>query len=411
VAALAGAIESTSATEKVQLYFLSKKPGALADEINALLRNHEQLLIGFSFATTNIAHVYRLVTALRGRLAGQRVTYIAGGPHATGVPEGTLALGFDIVVIGEAEESFPELVGALSNGSSFSDLKVVKGIAYTENGAIVKTGRRRPVDVNDFAPFSVRRNRLSPIEISRGCPHACRFCQTSFIFGARMRHRSIQEIVKYIKLSKDNGTKDFRFISPNALAYGSDDGKTVNLEAVETLLREASRVTGKDHLFFGSFPSEVRPEAVSKDALELITGLTATKQLVVGAQTGSQRMLDLLHREHTVEDILNAVGRILKAGLAVSVDFIFGLPGEMEKDRRLSIEMIEKLTGMGAKIHSHTFIPLPGTPLSSREAGNIDEELARYLSRLANKGLQFGQWKRQQQLAEEAATFRREING
>jgi len=403
VSALAGAVESMHETKDTPLYFLSSGDiEALSHEIGVLLKGHDKLLVCFSFATTNIVRVSALLTVLRANLSGPKVTYVAGGPHATGDPGGTLALGFDIVVIGEGEETFPELIGVISSGGS---LNGVKGIAYSENGSIIKTGRRKLVDLNNFAPFSIKHNKLSPIEISRGCPHACRFCQTSFIFGGKMRHRSIEEILKHINLSKENGTRDSRFISPNALAYGSDDGKTVNLWAVEALLREASKITGKDHLFFGSFPSEVRPEAVSKDALELITGLTATKMLVVGAQTGSQRMLDVLHREHSVEDIYNAVGLILEANLEVSVDFIFGLPGETEKDRRLSIKMIEEIAGMGARIHSHTFIPLPGTPLAGCEAGVVDKELAIYLSRLANRGLQFGQWKKQQELAREASTF------
>lgn len=407
ISALAGAIESTQETKATPLYFLqTRERETLVANVKSLLKKHEQILVCFSFATINIVNVHGMLAMLKAGLDGLPVTYIAGGPHATGDPAGTLALGFDLVVIGEAEESFPEVVASISGDSSYSD---IKGIASIENGVVMQTGRRKPVDLNCFTPFSTKHKRLSPIEISRGCPHACRFCQTSFIFGAKMRHRSVEEVVKYIGLSKDNGTKDFRFISPNALAYGSSDGRMVNLTAVEALLKEASKITGKEHLFFGSFPSEVRPEAVSKDALDLITGYTATKQLVIGAQTGSQRMLDVLHRQHSVEAIYSAAELTLKAGLEVSVDFIFGLPGEDAGDRRLSIEMIESLAGMGAKIHSHTFIPLPGTPLAGCEAGVVDEELARYLSRLANKGLQFGQWKKQQELAREASLFQCEL--
>ncbi len=402
--ALAGAVESTSGVAGVPLYFLDNRAGDdLAKSVGELGGRHDVVLVCFSFATTNIVPAFKQLRTLKDGVDAPSVMYLAGGPHATGVPDEVLALGFDIVVIGEAEESFPELIGAFIDGS---DWRQVKGIAFKHKGAVYKTGRRTQVDLNRFAPFSLAHGRLSPIEISRGCPHACRFCQTSFIFGARMRHRSVEEILKYISLSKENGTNDFRFISPNALAYGSADGCTVNFEAVEGLLERASGITGKNHLFFGSFPSEVRPEAVSREAVELITGFTATKQLVIGAQTGSGRMLTALNRQHSTGDVYRAVELILAAGLEVSVDFIFGLPAETDEDRRLSIAMIEDLTGMGAKVHSHTFIPLPGTPLAFAETGSVDEELARYLSRLANKGLQFGQWKKQQELAKEASAFR-----
>lgn len=403
IAALAGALESTAATRETPMYFVdSNDTPALVERLSALRGRHADVLACFSFATTSIAGAHRLMTLLRGGgTAG--LTFVAGGPHPTGDPQGTLGLGFDIVVAGEGEETLPELVQAIASGTS---LETVRGISFAREGAIVTTARRAPVTLDNFAPFSIRHNRLSPIEISRGCPFACRFCQTSYLFGGAMRHRSIDEIVKHIALSKANGTRDFRFISPNALAYGSHNGRSVDLTAVEALLTAASSIAGREHLFFGSFPSEVRPEAVSCDALDLITTHTATKMLVIGAQSGSQRMLDALNRRHSVDDVYRAVELILNAGLTVSVDFIFGLPGETDTDRQRSVDMIERLAAKGARIHSHTFIPLPGTPLATSEPGVVDEELARYLSRLANRGLQFGQWKKQQQLAEDAVRFR-----
>jgi B12-binding domain/radical SAM domain protein len=437
-----------------QIYFVDIRESeeTLERRFQKMSADHDKLLVCFSFTTINLPKVSALVSKIRGWISkplttnlsqtpneGLKTLFIAGGPHPSGDPLGTLKLGFDIAVIGEAEETFPLLVESVSHDLA-SDLtphditdkafakktlrkkesickaatkpdrretwKRIRGIAYLENNKLIKTGRPYPVDLDFYPPFAFEHGKLSPIEISRGCPHGCRFCQTSFLFGARMRHRSIGQTLKYIELSKANGTKDFRFVSPNALAYGSDDGKSVNLDAIEELLTKASKITGKDHLFFGSFPSEVRPEAVSQKALDLITTYTGTKMLVVGAQTGSQRMLDMLHREHTVEDVDRAVQIILKNNMIVSVDFIFGLPGETGADRKLSIEQMNRLAGLGAKIHSHTFIPLPGTPLASSEPGVIDKETASYLSRLANKGLQFGQWQKQQSMAHEAVNFR-----
>jgi B12-binding domain/radical SAM domain protein len=453
-----------------QIYFIDIRESepVLEQRFRKMSVDHDKLLVCFSFTTINLPKVSTLVSKIKGWVSNpptinasktpdeNSTMFIAGGPHPSGDPLSTLKLGFDISVIGEAEETFPLLIesisrdlvahtqansyhepgnyletGPISQNQNSSpnqcdaintkiadttvdaeyaktreNWKQIRGIAYLENNELIKTGRRSPVDLNCYPPFAYEHGKLSPIEISRGCPHACRFCQTSFLFGARMRHRSIEQILKYIELSKANGTIDFRFVSPNALAYGSDDGKSVNLAAIKELLAKASEITGKDHLFFGSFPSEVRPEAVSQKALDLITTYTGTKMLVVGAQTGSQRMLDMLHREHTVEDVDRAVQTILKNDMVVSVDFIFGLPGETDDDRKLSIEQMNRLAGLGAKIHSHTFIPLPGTPLADSEPGVIDKETATYLSRLANKGLQFGQWKKQQSMAREAISFK-----
>jgi B12-binding domain/radical SAM domain protein len=432
IAALAGALDSarydsspvsSEPSREISLYFIDTRTGtpAMEKRFRELAIKHDKLIVCFSFTTINLVEIGSLANDIRnwvsltsGSCRDSKLSLIAGGPHPSGDPLGTVKLGFDIAVIGEAEETFPNLVMSISrneinpalNNDCSNSWRTVKGIAYLDGDKLVKTGRRLPVDLNRFAPFSIGSGKLSPIEISRGCPHACRFCQTSFLFGVRMRHRSIEEIVKYIELSKKNGTKDFRFISPNALAYGSKDGKSVDLKAIENLLRETSAITGKEHLFFGSFPSEVRPEAVSQEAIDLIKVYTGTKMLVVGAQSGSRRMLDVLHREHTVEDVDRAVRLTLKSGLSASIDFIFGLPGETEEDRKLSIKKMDEFAAMGAKIHSHTFIPLPGTPLAGADAGVIDKKTAVYLSRLANKGLQFGQWQKQQEMARESLGFR-----
>jgi hypothetical protein len=61
---------------------------------------------------------------------------------------------------------------------------------------------------------------------------------------------------------------------------------------------------------------------------------------------------------------------------------------------------------MGAKIHSHAFIPLPGTPLADSNIGILDKDTTKHLSRLANRGLQFGEWQKQQKLAQESLEFR-----
>ncbi len=152
-------------------------------------------------------------------------------------------------------------------------------------------------------------------------------------------------------------------------------------------------------IYFGSFPSEVRPENVSTEALTLVTRYTANDNIVFGAQTGSPRLLKELRRGHTVEDVYRAMELILQAGLKPIVDFIFGLPGETEEDQRSSLQLIEDLAAMGATIHSHTFMPLPGTPLADAPPGRVTPKVESILGRLSKDGLHIGQWRKQEELA------------
>jgi len=209
----------------------------------------------------------------------------------------------------------------------------------------------------------------------------------------------VETVVDWIKEARRGGYRYARFVTPNAFAYGSPDGKTPNLEAMEHLLFEVNRLLGREGVYFGSFPSEVRPENVTEEAVALVTKYAANDNLVFGVQTGSPRMLRALRRGHTIEDVYRATEITTRAGLTPILQFIFGLPGETEEDQRLTFRAIRELTAMGAVIRSNTFMPLPGSPLADALPGRIDYRTRRFLDELAGRGEQFGHWRQQELLA------------
>jgi radical SAM superfamily enzyme YgiQ (UPF0313 family) len=162
---------------------------------------------------------------------------------------------------------------------------------------------------------------------------------------------------------------------------------------------------GKEELYFGSFPSEVRPEQVSADTLELLKRYCANTNLVIGAQSGSDRMLHALHRGHGVDVIVRAVELTLKAGFRPNVDFIFGLPAETAQDRHATLTLINRLTRMGARVHSHAFMPLVGTPLADCPPGVLDDEIRELMLSLRGENLEHGRWQQQEKLAQETFEF------
>lgn len=406
ISALIGTIEADGRFEDLEIHLLESKLD-LREQIEALALNHRKVVVGFSFMTPDVLKVFNVVQVVRNHLESRHLTnviLIAGGPHPSGDWRQTLKMGFDIVVIGEGEKSFPELLASLYDSAGFEH---IKGLAYRRGSEILFTGRSERVEIlDDYPPFAERFGLFSPIEITRGCPWACKFCQTTFLLGGRMRHRSVENIAKWAEISARRGLRDIRFVTPDAFAYGSD-GKNLRLDILAKMLEAVNAVVGKEHTYLGSFPSEVRPESVSKEAVELIQQHCANDNIIIGAQSGSQRMLDLSHRGHTVEDIYRAVRITLKAGLIANVDFIFGMPGETKRDRELTIKVIEDLTAMGARIHSHTFMPLAGTPWANSPPGRVDKKTRRLLDRLAGKGQQYGQWRKQQEAAREIVKFRK----
>ena len=398
---LLGALEKENLIKKIPVYFFKDKK-TLLKELTELTERFNKVIIAFSFFTTQLWDIAETINTIQKTFSSKRnnLILIAGGPHPTGDIKGSLNLGFDFVFVGEAEKSFPQFLEVLQNSRDFSQ---IKGLAYlNENNELIYTGRPEKIDLNSYPPFSLKLNRINPIEITRGCPFGCYYCQTPRIFGKKVRHRSVEIVLKYVEFLLKRGIRDFRFITPNAFSYGSPDGKTLNLSELENLLKSLHKLVKLKggRIFFGSFPSEVRPEHVTEETIALIKKYADNDNLVIGAQSGSDRILNLCKRGHTIEDVYRAVRLTVKAGLKAKVDFIFGLPGETKEDIKETIKAMEDLTKMGAIIHAHTFMPLPQTPFAKKKPGKVDPEVLKTINKLLGKGLLFGDWKAQEKLAE-----------
>ncbi|WP_456371619.1 TIGR04013 family B12-binding domain/radical SAM domain-containing protein [Methanocaldococcus sp.] len=402
--ALIGALEVNEYFDNFPIYFANKKD---IYNLERILKKYGKVIIAISFFTTELWKTYELMKKLKIKYKeySNKIIYLSGGPHPTGDPKGTLKLGFDVVCIGEGEETFPEFIISVSENE---DYKKVKGICYFEEDKFIYTGKRKPIDLNKYPPFPIKYNKFGHIEITRGCPYKCYFCQTPRIFGKNVRHRSIENICKYVEIMAERNLKDIRFITPNAFGYGSKTGKDVNIDKLENLLKNIKEILGKDgRIFFGTFPSEVRPEHVNDETTDLILKYTYNKSLVIGAQSGSDRVLELCNRGHTVDDIYRAVYIAIKKGINVSLDFIFGLPGETKEDIEKTIKVMKDFIKLGVKIHAHAFIPLPQTPFAKANPGVVDKKIIMAMRHEIPKGIFYGSWHNQQMLAKKISKYLR----
>ncbi|NYT01409.1 MAG: TIGR04013 family B12-binding domain/radical SAM domain-containing protein [Methanosarcinales archaeon] len=334
----------------------------------------------YSFASFQAEEVYREVSS-----SAVDATFIAGGPHPSARPEEVLRY-FDYVVVGEGEETLPRLIEALSRGG---DAFAIPGVAYRKDGLTYFSGAREPVDLDCYPPF--RPPLKAPVEISRGCPWGCAYCQTPRLFGRRMRHRSVPLITRFAAYHKD-----IRLTSPNSLAYGSD-GVHPRLDRVEELLKSLSELDRP--IYFGTFPSEVRPEFVTDRSLELITGYCANRTLSIGGQSGSPEVLKRVGRGHGVEEIKTACRLCLDHGLTPNVDLILCLPGETAEDQMKTLELAAWIIEQGGKVRAHYFTPLPGTPLEGSAPAPLTGEAEALLGRLALQGSLNGVWQPRDKIA------------
>ena len=361
---------------------------------------YDKIIVLYSIMTTQLQNYSKEFKKVQDykRLLRDKLLLVAGGPHPTGDPKGTiLKLGFDVAVVGEGEETLINILEAVLKDKP---LIRVKGIALrgSREKEVVITGKRKLVDLEKYPPCSRKYGLFPPIEIMRGCPYACKYCQTPRIFSFTVRYRSIDYVKKWVKYYVQQGRKTIRFIAPNGFAYGSKTGKQPNPEKLRLLLKEVKSIP-RTRVHLGNFPSEVRPEFVTREMLDIVTKYVVNKTLAIGAQSGSNRVLRDIGRQHTIEDVYEAVDLALEYGFTPCLDFIFGLPGETEEDLELTLKAIKELSNKGAVVRGHTFIPLPGTPFENAPPGKIPEHVKKELKELKEKGVLQGEWEKQEELA------------
>ncbi len=297
---------------------------------------------------------------------------IAGGPHPSACWEETADIA-DYVVVGEGERTLPRLLDAITTGG---EPERIAGVATQRFGL-------NPPDcsvrLDAFPSFSRMKGY---IELSRGCPFNCGYCQTPRLHGRHMHHRSREAVV-----SMAEKYHDARFVTPNAFAYGSADGKTPAVPKLERLLASMP----DNAIYLGTFPSEVRPEFVTEETAELVVQYCANTRLHFGAQAGSDAVLSSLHRGHTVAAVYHALDICREYGLTPVVDVIFGFPFETDEDEEQTLALVGDAARFG-QVHVHYLTPLPGTPLAGAVSREVLADVDKKLGKLALNGRVTGYW-------------------
>lgn len=389
IVALAGIIEQEPAGRNVVM----RRIGLMECETEKFSAGS---LILFSFFSGQFPLVFSKIRSIR--VSNPDSILVAGGPHPSGAPIQTLQAGFDYVFRGEGEISIPAWLDAISHDLPMS---LVPGLYYYDHGHVIANPPAEWADMDHCYCITKTFRSSFPPEITRGCPFACKFCQVSALFGNTMRHRSPESVWSLIQ----KGQRFVRFVSPNAFSYGSDRKGFINYSAIARLLEGIRRIDPRIEVYYGSFPSEVRPEDVSDESIRIIKAYTNNVALALGAQSGSDRMLKWMNRHHTSQDVFQAIERIYRAGMQSKIDFIFGLPGETEDDLDITFQFIQQIIPMNSEIRIHTFIPLPGTGFANESPGLISMKTRRRLHSLIGQGVAAGPWLHKERINQTISHF------
>ena len=285
---------------------------------------------------------------------------VVGGPHVTALPGEMARAGADFEVIGEGELTTKELVDWLGGKRDLSALKQIRGLGFMEEGRFVTTGRRPRIDPLDQVPLpdrdllpmhlyrsSIARASAQPshsLLTSRGCPGVCSFC-SKLTHGTRVRYFSTERILEEFFLLRD------RYHARDVAVW---DDNFVSNPAVALAVCEGLRRRGFDR----TWSVEARIDGVNGQVLRELKAAGCTF-IAYGIESGSQRVLDYMHKRTSLDQIRQVVALTKEIGIPIRGYFMLGLPGEtldeMEETVRFALEL-------DVEIASFTlFIPLPGT--------------------------------------------------
>lgn len=365
----------------------------LYQRINDKIPDKNLIIVAFSLSTPCFIKEKSNIEHIISQYNGQ-VVFIAGGPHATARPEDLHRIGIHYVFRGEAEESLLSFLN--QEDRCINNLHLINGLSFDHNGVRFSNAISYHFDLNESYPVCDKCLKVGYLEIARGCPFSCHFCQTGKLFGTKSRYRSIENIAAFADFLKGHNYSDLRFLSSNATGYGSETGLKPNYDALEQMLSKVRQIMGKQgRIFFGSFPSEIRPEFADKKSMSILKQFVNNNNIIIGAQSGSDELLEKINRGHTIDDVFRAIEVSYQLQFIVNIDIIVGLPGETYQDQVDTLNFIEQTAQkfQGIKFHLHYFMPLPQTQFENENPGILSSKILNRLLLLTGQGLIYGPWK------------------
>jgi anaerobic magnesium-protoporphyrin IX monomethyl ester cyclase len=305
------------------------------------------------------------------REAGCRVA--ACGADVTDHPEVYLAAGAEACLLGEGEHTMSEVVGTWLGATPDAPIADLAGVATLVDGAVVSNGRRpieRHPDVfglpaRDLADIEAYRaswmeahGRFSLNVVStRGCPYSCNWCAKP-IWGQRYAMRSANEVADEVVSLAHTYAPDHLWFADDIFGLRSD-----------WLANFADRLQQADVSV--PFTMQSRCDLMNEQAVDALAR-SGCHEVWLGAESGSQRVLDAMDKEITVEQIRDARCRLGERGIRSCFFIQFGYPGETWADIEMTVAMVSEL--LPDDIGVSVSYPLPGTRFHEMVKLELDDQ-------------------------------------
>ena len=208
-------------------------------------------------------------------------------------------------------------------------------------------------------------NKVSSfLTIQEGCDKFCHFCVVPYTRGPEYS-RPFKQIIDEAKYLVDHGSKEIILLGQNVNAYQNENYRLSNL------ILEIENIAGIERIRY----TTSHPKDMTEDLIEVYKSSKKLMPLVhLPVQSGSNKILKLMNRNHTIEEYLEIFDKLKKinSNIEFSSDFIIGYPGEDEKDFENTFDLIKKVKFINS--YSFIFSPRPGTIAANHEL--IDKKIS-----------------------------------
>lgn len=299
---------------------------------------------GIGFTTPQFVYAEQILKKIKQQQPKARV--LAGGIHATSLPQETLAAGFDVVVRGEGEEAVERIIkeGLKEKIYDTSYIKDLNSLPFPAWDLLDMNSYVSNLDVMGYMDGGNVEEREINMMGTRGCYGVCAYCSQ---FKGNLRWRAPENILDEIQELKEK-------YGINRIGF-CDDNLVIDKKWLGNLCGKLKEDGVKWHCLG-------RADQVTYDTCKTMVD-SGCMGMDFGIESGSQKVLDVIKKQTTVEKQERGIREAHDAGIKVRAQFMVGLPQETEEDHQMNLEFITRNNPYVAKWGIHVFIPYPSCEL------------------------------------------------
>tara|TARA_R110000868_G_scaffold35321_2_gene126772 strand:- start:180 stop:1607 length:1428 start_codon:yes stop_codon:yes gene_type:complete len=271
----------------------------------------------------------------------------------------------DMIVGPQTYHRLPELVTRADNGGPS---QIETEFPTVDKFASLPAAEKRK---------TLARGPTAFLTIQEGCDKFCTFCVVPYTRGSEYS-RPFARILEEARSLADAGVREITLLGQNVNAFHGEDA-TGAAGTLGGLIRALAKIDGLDRLRYTTSHPRDMDEALI-EAHGDVDKLMPYLHLPV--QSGSDRILDLMNRQHTADHYIRLIERIRAArpDIALSSDFIVGFPGETDADFEATLSLVREVGFVQA--YTFKYSPRPGTPAAGHDAQIAEEVKVERLARL-----------------------------